>query len=36
MELLSDADYRALYERKLAEWDAAYPIEPDARMWRPR
>jgi len=36
VELLSDADYRALYERKLADWDAAYPIEPDARMWRPR
>ncbi|OAI23359.1 glycosyl transferase, partial [Methylosinus sp. R-45379] len=36
MELLSDADYRTLYQRKLAEWDAAYPIEPDARMWRPR
>ncbi|CAN2532077.1 hypothetical+protein [Methylocapsa aurea] len=36
IELQSDADYAALYERKLAEWDAAYPIEPDARMWRPR
>lgn len=36
MELLSDADYRALYRRKLAEWDAVYPIEPDRRMWRPR
>ncbi|WP_174800281.1 glycosyl transferase [Methylosinus sporium] len=36
IELLGDADYAALYERKLADWDAAYPIAPDARMWRPR
>ncbi|MBG0810875.1 glycosyl transferase [Methylosinus sp. H3A] len=36
IELVSDDDYRALYERKLADWDAAYPIEPDTRMWRPR
>ena len=24
----------ALYQEKLAEWNEAYPIVPDARLWR--
>lgn len=33
MEALTDDDYLALYRGKLADWDAAYPITPDARLW---
>jgi hypothetical protein len=31
---LDDAAYVAVYREKLAEWHDAYPIEPDARLWR--
>jgi len=33
-ELLTDEAYRALYQVKLAERHNAYPIYPDARLWR--
>ena len=32
IEILSDADYAALYREKLAEWDAVYPVGPDGRL----
>jgi predicted O-linked N-acetylglucosamine transferase (SPINDLY family) len=34
IEALSDADYAALYEAKLAEWSAVYPLGPDGRFRR--
>ena len=32
-ETLSDEAYLAQYQEKLSEWDAAYPIAPDSRLW---
>jgi predicted O-linked N-acetylglucosamine transferase (SPINDLY family) len=32
-ETLSDEAYLAQYQEKLGEWDAAYPIGPDTRLW---
>ena len=32
IEALSDADYAALYQARLAEWNAVYPIGPDSRL----
>jgi hypothetical protein len=34
IETMSDDAYLALYREKLAEWHSAYPISPDARLWR--
>jgi predicted O-linked N-acetylglucosamine transferase (SPINDLY family) len=34
IEAISDADYAALYEEKLAEWEAVYPVGPDGRLRR--
>jgi predicted O-linked N-acetylglucosamine transferase (SPINDLY family) len=34
IELLNDEAYLALYDRKLEEWNASYPIRADARLWR--
>lgn len=33
IELLDDAEYRALYRDKLAAWNDVYPVQPDARLW---
>jgi len=34
IEAISDASYAALYEEKLGEWDAVYPVGPDGRLRR--
>jgi predicted O-linked N-acetylglucosamine transferase (SPINDLY family) len=34
MNNLSNEAYQALYQEKLAAWNAVYPIEPDLRLWR--
>jgi predicted O-linked N-acetylglucosamine transferase (SPINDLY family) len=34
IELLTDDAYLKLYQGKVAEWDASYPIAPDGRLWR--
>jgi hypothetical protein len=34
IELLSDDAYRALYQQKLGQWNCAYPIRRDARLWQ--
>ena len=36
MDSLDDAAYRALYRKKLEDWDAIYPIAPDGRFWNGR
>ena len=35
IEVVSDADYTALYEARLADWNAVYPVGPDGRLRRP-
>lgn len=32
-ETLTDEAYLAQYQDRLAEWNAAYPIAPDSRLW---
>jgi predicted O-linked N-acetylglucosamine transferase (SPINDLY family) len=34
IEALGNDAYHAMYHEKLAEWHSAYPIGPDARLWR--
>jgi len=34
IEVLSDQEYRSLYQAKLSEWNETYPVKPDARLWR--
>jgi predicted O-linked N-acetylglucosamine transferase (SPINDLY family) len=34
IEMLSDEAYRTLYQQKLNEWNNAYPIPRDVRLWQ--